>query len=108
MKVRTATVPMKATGMRQLMTLRASSQMPPIRSAAALTSPSEPGRPIPVNICMRSNPEAATSPPSLRMLSGVAMVTPSMVHLVMVEVHEKNRKARPARAGFKKFLPMPP
>ena len=43
MRQRTATEPMKVTGMRQVMTLRARSQMPPMRTARVLISPMQPG-----------------------------------------------------------------
>ena len=78
-----------------------------------LISPMEPGI-TPRNILPKSK-YSGIAEPSLRMLSGVAMVSASMpfmklgtAHLVMTEVHEKNINARPARAGLTKFLPMPP
>ena len=109
----TNTVPMNAHGMIGEMTFFQIRYTPPMSSASALTSPTEPPM-KPRNISMLDG-SFAPAPPSARIPSGVAPVVASVVsailgsgHVDMFAAKEMNRKILAVIAGFTKFFPIPP
>ncbi len=92
----------------------------PIRHASAEVSPSEPGS-RPMNAFIHERPRAASPNGTVKeriVASRVAPEKPSTAfapftatHTVSPEIsagYAKNMNARPARAGLRKFIPVPP
>lgn len=118
-KVSSATVPMYATGMCQVITRRQMRYIPPAISSTADISPIEPAqRPR-----KRSRVDVPGTSPAFSDASGVASAIASILPVkektrqssrskgagkaVICPGHAK-RNARPANAGLRKFFPMPP